>query len=244
MKLLLHLITIATLIAVPAWAQTRLFLRIGEIPGESLVRGHEGEIELSSWSWGVTNPGAKANWTGLNVSGYMDKAYPRLMAYGTQGRSISNAVLKIAVGPALQEYYRLTLESARITSVTSRGDSGGERAVQQAQIAFSKMTVDYTVFGPDGKASEVVNANWNVLSNTGGSGGTASFNATLTYTAGSQTGQLQWAAVPGKTYEVLLATLPEGPFSLLGSYSSGTNTQMTVSFPFDAPKAFFRIRQL
>ena len=34
------------------------FLKIAGIDGESTADGHKGEIDLESWSWGESNPGA------------------------------------------------------------------------------------------------------------------------------------------------------------------------------------------
>jgi type VI secretion system secreted protein Hcp len=36
------------------------FLKLGDIKGESLDANHKDEIELVSFSWGVSNPGSMA----------------------------------------------------------------------------------------------------------------------------------------------------------------------------------------
>ena len=38
-----------------------IFAKIGDIKGESLDDKHKDEIELLSWSWGVTNAGATSD---------------------------------------------------------------------------------------------------------------------------------------------------------------------------------------
>ena len=36
-----------------------IFAKIGDIKGESLDDKHKDQIEVLSWSWGVTNPGSR-----------------------------------------------------------------------------------------------------------------------------------------------------------------------------------------
>lgn len=244
MKLLLQSLVLALATVVHATAQEDIFLKIAEIPGESTASGHEKEIEVLAWSWGLTNSGAgKANWARLNVSKPVDKATPLFLAHCTRGRSIPTAVITLFAGRYAREYYRITLEDVRVSGVSFDGDTNGSRPIEQVQLAFSRMSVDYSLRAPDGSISESIEAKWDLITNSGGSSGSVPFNATLTFNAGAGTGQLKWSAVGGKTYEVLLATSPAGPFTSFGTYIANT-TQMTVSVPFDKPLAFFRIREL
>ncbi|HXH53388.1 MAG TPA: type VI secretion system tube protein Hcp [Sphingomicrobium sp.] len=51
------------------------FLKLGDIKGESADKGHKGEIEVQSWSWGATNPGsAKVSVSDLSFTGKRDSA--------------------------------------------------------------------------------------------------------------------------------------------------------------------------
>lgn len=245
MRFLLQAFVLAIATALSAQAQENIFLKIGEIPGESTAAGHEKEIEVLAWSWGLTNAGlGKAQWAHLNISKLVDKATPRFLSYATQGRVISNAVLTLTAGPSAREYYRVTLEDVRVSGAGFNGNFNVLGARETVGLAFSRMNVNYLVAAPDGTVKESVAANWNLLSNTGGTGGTAPINATFTFNAGASAGQLKWAAIAGKTYEVLLSTSPGGPFTTFGRYTADAATQMTVSVPFDQPRAFFRIRQL
>src|SRR5262245_9652328 len=66
-----------------------IFAKIGDIKGESLDDKHKGEIEVLSWSWGVTNgskitkgSGAgsgKAKFQDLSFTHKIDKASPLLL---------------------------------------------------------------------------------------------------------------------------------------------------------------------
>jgi type VI protein secretion system component Hcp len=66
-----------------------VFLKLGDIKGESKDSKHAGEIEVLSWSWGVSQTGSmghgggggagKANFSDLSVMHQFDKASPNLM---------------------------------------------------------------------------------------------------------------------------------------------------------------------
>jgi len=65
-----------------------IFAKIGDIKGESVDSKHKDEIEVLSFSWGVTNPGSispgggggagKATFQDLTIVHNIDKAYEGL----------------------------------------------------------------------------------------------------------------------------------------------------------------------
>ena len=66
-----------------------IFAKIGDIKGESLDDKHKDEIEVLSWSWGVSNAGqmrggsgggeGKASFHDLSFTHKIDKASPVLL---------------------------------------------------------------------------------------------------------------------------------------------------------------------
>ena len=66
-----------------------IFAKIGDIKGESLDDKHKDEIEVLSWSWGVSNPGSRGGGSGggagkatfhdLSFTHHIDKASPVLL---------------------------------------------------------------------------------------------------------------------------------------------------------------------
>ena len=66
-----------------------IFAKLGDIKGESIDDKHKDEIEVLSFSWGVTNPGSisfaggggvgKATFQDLIIVHKIDKASPLLM---------------------------------------------------------------------------------------------------------------------------------------------------------------------
>ena len=43
---------------------TDAFLKLGDLKGESIVDGHEDEIQVLAWSWGMTQAGTTHEGTG------------------------------------------------------------------------------------------------------------------------------------------------------------------------------------
>jgi type VI secretion system secreted protein Hcp len=67
---------------------------------------------------------------------------------------IKKAVLTVrkAGGPDAIEYFKITMEKARITSITTQSSSEGDpaRLNEDVSIAFNKVNVEYKPQGPDG----------------------------------------------------------------------------------------------
>jgi type VI secretion system secreted protein Hcp len=98
---------------------TDIFLKLGDIKGESLDGKHKEEIELHSWSWGVANAGSlasgsgggtgKANFSDLSFVHNMDKASPALLLACSTGKHYPEATLTARkAGGEQQEYLDLT----------------------------------------------------------------------------------------------------------------------------------------
>src|SRR4051812_46637034 len=92
-----------------------VFLKLGDLKGEATDDKHKGEIEVMSWSWGVSQPSGmasgsgggagKASFSDLNIMHNLDRASPVLMQKCATGEHIADGTLvarKAGKGP--QEY--------------------------------------------------------------------------------------------------------------------------------------------
>src|SRR3954462_2295355 len=128
-------------ILLAAWnspAAMDMFLKLDQIPGESMVKGHEKEIEVLAFSWGMSNPAVisaggggissgKAQFQELSLTKYADVASPGMMTSAATGKHIATAVLTVMKNnnaAGLANYYTITLTDVLVTSV-STGGSGG-----------------------------------------------------------------------------------------------------------------------
>ena len=80
-----------------------IFAKIGDIKGESLDAKHKDEIEVLSFSWGVTNPvprlpvvagvQGKATFQDLSIVHNIDKASPLLLKACATGTHLKDATI-------------------------------------------------------------------------------------------------------------------------------------------------------
>ena len=138
-----------------------IFAKIGDIKGESLDDKHKDEIEVLSFSWGVTNAGSmahgggggegKATFHDLSFVHNIDKASPVLLQACATGTHLKDATITHRkAGKGQQEYLIVKMNDVIITGVT-HGGSGGEGAnSENVSMAFSKVDLEYKPQKADG----------------------------------------------------------------------------------------------
>jgi type VI secretion system secreted protein Hcp len=138
-----------------------IFLKLGDLKGESIDDKHKDEIEVLSWSWGVHQTGSGHHTGGsgtgrVNVSDFTvhylaNLASPNLLLSCFNGKHFKEATLAIrkAGGKQQLEYLKYKLEQVFISSVQS-GSSGDEHASESITLNFEKITVEYTTQKADG----------------------------------------------------------------------------------------------
>jgi type VI secretion system secreted protein Hcp len=136
-----------------------IFAKIGDIKGESLDDKHKDEIEILTWSWGVTNAApkvaggggaaGKASFHDLSFTHSIDKASPVLMQGCATGRHLKEATITHRkAGKGQQEYLVVKMNDVVITAVT-HGDSEGTH-VETVTLAFAKVDLEYRPQKADG----------------------------------------------------------------------------------------------
>ena len=98
-------LTLALLLAgLPLFAASDIFLKIDTIPGESTAPGHQGWIEVESFSWGTAanavreaaaQPAAACSSHTLNFTKRMDKASPQLAQAALVGLLLPAVTLEV-----------------------------------------------------------------------------------------------------------------------------------------------------
>ena len=138
-----------------------IFAKLGDIKGESLDDKHKDEIEVLSYSWGVSNSGSMSHGTGggegkasfqdLTFTHYYDKASPVLMQYCTNGTHMKDATLTLRkAGKGQQEYLVVKLTDVILTSLALGSSSGNEPPMETVGLNFAKVVVEYKPQKADG----------------------------------------------------------------------------------------------
>ena len=136
-----------------------IFAKLGDIKGESLDSKHNDEIEVLSYSWGVTNAGSmghgsgggegKATFHDLSFVHNIDKASPVLMQYCATGVHIKEAtIVHRKAGKQQHEYLIVKMNDVIITGVTHGGSGDGHS--ENVSVSFAKVAVEYKPQKPDG----------------------------------------------------------------------------------------------
>ena len=136
-----------------------IFLLIDGDKGESTDSKHKDEIDIQSFSWGVSNSGShatgggggagKASFSDFNFSISACKASPNLMMKCATGEHIKKAVLTVRKqGGEQQEYYMVTMSDLLISSYQS--SAAGETPMDSFSINYSKVEFEYKPQKADG----------------------------------------------------------------------------------------------
>jgi type VI secretion system secreted protein Hcp len=155
-----------------------IFLKLGDIKGESLDDKHKDEIEVLSFSWGVTNSGAmssgvgggagKATFHDLSIVHHLDKASPVLLQTCAMGTHLKEAVITHRkAGKGRQEYLIVKLNDVIITGVT-HGGSDGQTISENVTLAFAKVDLEYKPQKPDGSLDAGIQFKYDIKSNKSG----------------------------------------------------------------------------
>jgi type VI secretion system secreted protein Hcp len=156
-----------------------IFIKIGDIKGESMDKAHKDEIDVLNWSWGMTQSGnmhtgggggaGKVNARDLSFTKYIDKATPNLMTLCSSGKHIDKVTLTVrkAGGESQVEYLVINLEEVIMTGYDTGGSGAEDRLTEKLTLNFAQVRVDYQPQKADGtKDGGLIRYGWNIRSNT------------------------------------------------------------------------------
>src|SRR3954451_2354830 len=155
-----------------------IFLKIEEIPGESQDDAHKGEIEILSYSWGLSQTGTvagggggagKASFQDVHFESTVSKASPLLAKFCATGEHIKKAVVVVRkAGERQIEFIKVTLEDVLVSSYQQAGSSGGDRPEDAFSLNYAKVEFDYFPQKADGSLDTPVVFNFDVRANRTG----------------------------------------------------------------------------
>jgi len=159
----LALATGVTAVALGAAYNSGVSLDKKQLVATAAVDGVEGgdpgspTLEISSWSWGVTNTASAGSGSGggagkatlgdLTVTKVIDKASPKLAFICASGQHIPTVILTVQrPGGSSQPYYEIKLTDALITSVQHSGTGGGDvnQPTERVTFTYSRVELKYS----------------------------------------------------------------------------------------------------
>ena len=153
------------------------FLKIDGIQGESADAKHKGEIDVESWSWGVTQSGAsspgggggagKATAQDFHFVARTSKASPKLFLACASGQHHKSAILTArTAGKSQQDFLKWTMTDVLVSSFQTGGSEAGQVVpIDQVSLNFSKIEVEYRTQNPDGSPGAAIKEGWDFKAN-------------------------------------------------------------------------------
>ena len=157
---------------------SNIFAKLGDIKGESLDSKHKDEIEILSWSWGVSQSGTmahgggggegKASFHDLSFTHHIDKASPVLLRGCATGEHLKEAMISARkAGKSQQEYLIIKMNDVIITSVMDGASSDGGQT-ETVSLTFAKVDLEYKPQKADGSLDAGIHFKYDIKGNKEG----------------------------------------------------------------------------
>ena len=159
------------------------YLKIDGIDGESTSKGMEKQIEIESFSWGLSNSATvgshsggissgKANIGAFTIVKAIDKASPNLMLAGCDGSHLKSATVTFrkSTGSSGQKPFEiLKFTDCMVSSYQISGVTGGNDTLRESvSFEFGKVDMEYYTQKSDGSTAKAGNTSWDRTKNAKG----------------------------------------------------------------------------
>jgi type VI secretion system secreted protein Hcp len=155
---------------------TDMFIKIDDFKGECTDAKHKDEIEVLSWSWGMTQSGTshagpgsgagKVQVQDITFVKQVDKATPNLIKLCCSGKHFSKARLTIRkAGGTAVEYVKLELSDGLVSGISYTNKQGDEQLTENVTLNFASFKLEYTPQTATGAAGASIPAQWNIAKN-------------------------------------------------------------------------------
>jgi type VI secretion system secreted protein Hcp len=132
-------------------------LDMGKIQGESQSKAHPNEIEVVSFSWGLSNTavrsaqgdstkGGKASVGEIALVKHTDKSSPFLVLAVTGCQTFPTATLSLSKstgGKKPEDYFIFKMTNVYVSSLQLSSPSAGALGTETITLNFQKVTLDY-----------------------------------------------------------------------------------------------------
>lgn len=154
-----------------------MFLKIKGVDGESVDKTHAKEIDIQSWSWGMSQSGTthtargggagKVSVRDITITKLADKATPNLMKACCSGKHFPEAVITVRkAGDTPLEYVTLTMKDVLVSDVSVSGAAGGDLVTETLTLNFAEFSYVYVPQKKDGGPDGKVEATFNIATNS------------------------------------------------------------------------------
>jgi type VI secretion system secreted protein Hcp len=138
-------------------ANTNIYLKLGDLKGESLDKEHDQWIEVESFSWGVDNPASfsigqggqstQAHISSINVAKYCDASSVTLFKASTTGQHIPTGTIHCLKldGQDRKKYLIIELEDIVVSGLQWSGSGSESGLHEHLSLAFARFRQTYNL---------------------------------------------------------------------------------------------------
>ncbi|MFZ2265942.1 MAG: type VI secretion system tube protein Hcp [Azonexus sp.] len=153
-----------------------MFLKLGNIKGESVDGNHKDSIDVLAWSWGMSQSSSthigggggsgKVHVQDISFTKYIDASSHALIQACCNGEHFDKALLTVRkAGKTPLEYIKISMEEVIISSVNTGGSGGEDRLTENVTLNFAKFKYEYTTQDKTGGQGTTMTANWDIAKN-------------------------------------------------------------------------------
>lgn len=144
-----------------------MFLKLSTISGESVDVVHRNEIDVMSWSWGMSQAGSAIIGAGkptiqdISFTKLVDASTPLLLTSVVTGSIIPSAILTVRkAGGTPFEFLKITLTNVMVSSVSNSGSGVQGVLTETVTFSFQQFRVDYVIQKADGSAGTTITSSY------------------------------------------------------------------------------------
>jgi type VI secretion system secreted protein Hcp len=154
---------------------TDIFAKIGDIKGDSTDNKHQDEVEVLSYSWGVTNTGnvgtgggggaGRATFQDLSIVHKIDRASPQLLQACATGQHLKEATITFRkAGKGQQDFLIIKMNDVIITGVVQSAPSS-EAGSETVSLEFAKVDWEFKPQKADGSLDAGIHFKFDIKAN-------------------------------------------------------------------------------
>ena len=132
-----------------------MHFKIDTIGGQSQIKGFEGQIQVQSFSWNMSQTtsfgsssgggAGRVNMGDLTFVHSVDKGTPKLMVACCTGAHLKDAILvcRKAGGDNAVDFMKITLTNVIVSSVSPSGSNDSDTPSEAVSLSFAEYKVEY-----------------------------------------------------------------------------------------------------
>ena len=132
-----------------------IHIKIDTIGGQSEIKGFEGQIQVQSFSWNMSQTtsfgsssgggAGRVNMGDLTFVHSVDKGTPKLMVACCTGAHLKDAILvcRKAGGDNAVDFMKITLTNVIVSSVSPSGSNDSDTPSEAVSLSFAEYKVEY-----------------------------------------------------------------------------------------------------